>query len=87
MRGEGWLPRGASPLPGTDRTAWVCQARALVASREAELEACRQQRALRSQLAHDRQLAVDRDRRRAQRAAERAQRPSRFVLDQIGGIF
>lgn len=83
VRREGWLPRGASPLPGEDRTAWLEQARALVAVRTAEIAACEAKRALLTELA---KTAV-RAKRQERYYNERLLRPSRYVLDQIGGPF
>lgn len=83
VRYAGWLPKGASPSPGEDRTAWLAQARCLLAARTAEIEACQAKRVLLTELARTRKRGIRHEKRRN----ERLLRPSRYVLDQIGGPF
>lgn len=80
VREAGWLPKGPSPLPGEDRTAWLAAARALVATRQAEVVRLQEDYAMRRHLARSRATV----RRRAKRSMARAMRPSTVALDRFG---
>jgi hypothetical protein len=79
LRYTGWLPKGASPAPGEDRSGWLAQARALLAIRVEELRRVEELNELRRGWARDRLNARDRERR----SQERAARPSRMPLDRF----
>lgn len=80
VRRAGWLPKGASPLPGSDPTEWLVRAEALLAERRRERSSLQQQFAFRRELARD----AARARRREKYSNERALIAPSVVMDRFG---